>query len=153
MNAKFTPDHLIVRTQWLYGLNGKNFVETMLRLAGEKDELAVVDDQTGSPTWTVDLARAIRALIEHDCKGIYHAANNGFCSWNDFAKAIFEESGISIRVNPLTTDKLNRPARRPLYSTLDCSKLAADSGCEPQSWREALKQYLNQRKGDDYGTR
>jgi dTDP-4-dehydrorhamnose reductase len=147
MNAKFTPDHLIVRTQWLYGFHGKNFVETMLRLAGEKDELAVVDDQTGSPTWTVDLARAIGALIDHDCKGTYHAANKGFCSWNDFAKAIFEESGISIRVNPLTTDKLNRPARRPLYSTLDCSRLAADSGFEPQPWREALQQYLEQRKG------
>ncbi|MBT0663184.1 dTDP-4-dehydrorhamnose reductase [Geobacter pelophilus] len=147
MNAKFNPDHLIVRTQWLYGVHGKNFVETMLRLAGEKNELAVVVDQIGSPTWTVDLARAIRELVEHDCTGIYHAANSGFCSWNDFAGAIFEESGLSIRLNPLTTEQLNRPARRPLYSTLDCSKLAADAGFVPQPWREALKQYLKLRKG------
>jgi len=147
LNAKFNPDHLIVRTQWLYGLHGKNFVETMLRLAEEKDELAVVDDQIGSPTWTVDLARGIRALVEHDCRGAYHAANSGFCSWNDFARAIFERSGIAMRVNPQTTDKLNRPARRPLYSTLDCSKLGADTGFEPQSWQCALEQYLNLRKG------
>jgi dTDP-4-dehydrorhamnose reductase len=145
MNARFNPDHLIVRTQWLYGLHGKNFVETMLRLAGEKDELAVVDDQTGSPTWTVDLARGIRALIEHDCTGIYHAANSGFCTWNDFAKAIFEQQGFAVRVNSLTTDKLNRPARRPLYSTLDCRKLVADSGFTPQPWRDALSEYLGSR--------
>lgn len=146
MNARFCPDHLIVRTQWLYGVNGKNFVETMIRLAGEKEELAVVDDQTGSPTWTVDLARAIRALLQHDCTGIYHAANSGFCTWNDFAKAIFEKEGLAIRVNPLTTDKLDRPARRPLYSTLDCSKLAAEAGFQPQTWREALASYLAARK-------
>lgn len=147
MNAKFNPDHLIVRTQWLYGIHGKNFVETMLRLAGEKDELDVVDDQIGSPTWTVDLSRSIRALIEHDCTGTYHAANSGHCSWNEFARAIFEEAGITMRVNPLTTDKLNRPARRPLYSTLDCSKLSSDTGFAPQSWREALQHYLRLRKG------
>ncbi|GAM08445.1 spore coat polysaccharide biosynthesis protein SpsK [Geobacter sp. OR-1] len=147
LNARFNPDHLIVRTQWLYGLHGKNFVETMLKLAADKDELAVVTDQIGSPTWTADLAAAIRALIERDCRGTYHAANSGFCSWNDFAGAIFAESGISIRLNPLTTDKLNRPARRPLYSTLDCGKLAADTGFTPQPWQEALKQYLKQRKG------
>jgi dTDP-4-dehydrorhamnose reductase len=147
MNAKFNPDHLVVRTQWLYGLHGKNFVETMLRLAKEKDELAVVDDQTGSPTWTVDLAQAINALIEHDCTGIYHAVNSGFCSWNRFAQAIFEEAGLSVRVNPLTTEQLNRPARRPLYSTLDCTRLAEDAGFRPQHWREALKAYLKLRKG------
>jgi dTDP-4-dehydrorhamnose reductase len=141
------PEHLIVRTQWLYGLHGKNFVETMLRLAAEKDELAVVDDQVGSPTWTVDLARAISALIENGCSGIYHAANSGYCSWNEFARAIFAESGLTVRVNPLTTGQLGRPARRPLYSTLDCGKLASDTGFQPQSWRDALKQYLSLRKG------
>jgi len=147
LNARFTPDHLIIRTQWLYGLHGKNFVETMLRLATEKDELAVVDDQIGSPTWTVDLAKGVRALIEHDCKGIYHAANSGFCSWNEFSKAIFAEAGVPVRVKPLTTEQLGRPARRPLYSTLDCGKLARDTGFQLQPWAEALKQYLNKRKG------
>ncbi len=145
MNAAFNPDHLIVRTQWLYGLHGKNFVETMLRLAGEKDELSVVDDQIGSPTWTVDLARAIIALLDKGCSGIYHAANAEFCSWNGFARAIFEESGLAIAVNGMTTEQLNRPAQRPLYSTLDCGKLVRDTGFRPQPWREALKSYLKLR--------
>lgn len=145
MNAAFSSEHLIVRTQWLYGLHGKNFVETMLRLGAEKDELSVVDDQIGSPTWTVDLARAIIALIDHGCRGVYHAANAEYCSWNDFARAIFEEAGITVSVKPMTTTELNRPARRPLYSTLECSKLAADTGFQPQPWRSALRDYLKLR--------
>ncbi|MDD2898810.1 MAG: dTDP-4-dehydrorhamnose reductase [Desulfuromonadaceae bacterium] len=145
MNAAFSPDHLIVRTQWLYGLHGKNFVETMLRLGAEKDELTVVDDQIGSPTWTVDLARAIIALIESGCRGIYHAANAEFCSWNDFATAIFEEAGLLVSVKPMTTAELNRPAQRPLYSTLECSKLASDTGFKPQPWRAALCEYMKLR--------
>ena len=145
MNAAFTPEYLIVRTQWLYGLHGKNFVETMLRLGAEKDELTVVDDQIGSPTWTVDLARAIIALIDSGCRGIYHAANAEFCSWNDFARAIFEEAGLAVSVKPMTTAELNRPARRPLYSTLECGKLAADTGFQPQPWRSALRDYLKLR--------
>ncbi|OGU21211.1 MAG: dTDP-4-dehydrorhamnose reductase [Geobacteraceae bacterium GWF2_54_21] len=159
MNAAFSPEHLIVRTQWLYGLHGKNFVETMLRLGAEKDQLSVVDDQIGSPTWTVDLAKAIIALVDKGCRGIYHAANSDFCSWNGFAKAIFEESGLTVSVVPMTTVELNRPARRPLYSTLDCGRLVADSGFEPQPWRQALKEYLKLRaanqnaKGSTNGTR
>ena len=145
LNAAFNPDHLIVRTQWLYGLHGKNFVETMLRLAVEKDEIAVVDDQVGSPTWTVDLSQAILALLKTGGRGIYHAANSGFCSWNEFARAIFEEAGLSVKVRGMTTDELNRPARRPLYSTLDCSKLEQDAGFRPQPWRSALKTYLQLR--------
>ena len=145
LNAGFNPDHLIVRTQWLYGLQGKNFVETMLRLAAEKDELAVVDDQIGSPTWTVDLARAILALLKTGHRGTYHAANSGYCSWNEFARAIFEESGLPVRVKGLSTDELNRPARRPLYSTLDCGKLEQDAGLRLQPWRSALKTYLQLR--------
>lgn len=145
MNAAFAPEHLIVRSQWLYGLHGKNFVETMLRLGAEKDHLTVVDDQIGSPTWTIDLARAIIALLDKGCRGIYHAANHDFCSWNGFAKAIFEEAGLKVSVAPMTTEELNRPARRPLYSTLDCGKLVADSGFEPQHWRQALRKYLELR--------
>jgi len=145
MNAAFNPDHLIVRTQWLYGLHGKNFVETMLRLAGEKQELSVVDDQIGSPTWTVDLAHAVMALLKTGHSGVYHAANTGFCSWNEFAKSIFQEAGLTVKVNGMTTAELNRPARRPLYSTLDCSKLEQDAGFRPQPWRAALKSYLQLR--------
>lgn len=145
LNAAFNPDHLIVRTQWLYGLHGKNFVETMLRLAGEKDELAVVTDQIGSPTWTVDLSHAILALVKTGQRGVYHAANAGFCSWNEFARAIFEEAGLPVKVAGMTTDELNRPARRPLYSTLDCGKLEKDTGFRLQPWRSALKAYLRLR--------
>jgi dTDP-4-dehydrorhamnose reductase len=144
-NARLNPDHLIIRTQWLYGLHGKNFVETMLRLATERTELTVVDDQIGSPTWTVDLAGAIRALIAGDCRGTYHAANAGFCSWNEFARAIFAEAGVAITVKPMTTTELNRPAPRPLYSTLDCGKLSRDTGFTPQGWRDALTSYLSLR--------
>jgi dTDP-4-dehydrorhamnose reductase len=146
INAAVNPDHLIIRTQWLYGVNGKNFVETMLCLAEEKDELSVVDDQIGSPTWTVDLSKVIIALLNKECRGIYHAANSGFCSWNQFARAIFEEAGKTVAVRAMTTAELNRPARRPLYSTLDCSRLVRDSGFTPQNWREALKSYLALRK-------
>ena len=145
MNAKFNPDYLIVRTQWLYGHAGKNFVETMLRLAAERSELDVVDDQIGSPTWTYDLALALKALIDKGCRGTYHAANSGFVSWNGFAREIFRLAGCAVTVNPMSTEKLNRPAPRPLYSTLDCSKLAEDTGFVPESWQEALKRYLELR--------
>ncbi|NJD92314.1 MAG: dTDP-4-dehydrorhamnose reductase [Geobacter sp.] len=146
LNAAMAPEYLIIRTQWLYGIHGKNFVETMLRLAKEKSELAVVDDQIGSPTFTKDLALAVKALLINGCSGIYHAANSGYCSWNEFAKVIFAEEGLQIKVNSMTTKELNRPANRPLYSTLDCSKLAADTGFTPRHWREALKEYLQIRK-------
>jgi len=114
----------------------------MLRLGQEKEQLGVVDDQIGAPTWTVDLARGIIALIDAGCRGTYHVANSGITSWNGFARAIFEEAGMAVQVDPMTTEQLNRPARRPLYSTLDCSKLVADSGFTPQPWRDALHQYV-----------
>jgi dTDP-4-dehydrorhamnose reductase len=145
-NARLNPDHLIVRTQWLYGLHGKNFVETMLRLGRERDEVSVVHDQVGSPTWTVYLASAIRALVEKDQRGTYHAANAGFCSWCDFARAIFHEAGLKTRVRPITTADLGRPAPRPGYSVLDCSKLTRDTAFVPEEWSEALKKYLKERK-------
>jgi len=145
LNVDINSDNLLVRTQWLYGLHGKNFVETMLRLGRERSRLTVVDDQIGSPTWTVDLAKGIIALIAKDCRGVYHCANSGHTSWNGFAKAIFEESGLLVQVDPMSTEQLNRPARRPLHSTLDCSKLAADTGFTAQPWQEALKQYLTLR--------
>jgi dTDP-4-dehydrorhamnose reductase len=148
LNARLAPDHLIVRTQWLYGLHGKNFVDTMIRLAREKTELTVVDDQVGSPTWTMDLSLAIRALLEKECCGTYHAANAEFCSWHEFARAIFSEAGLNVSVKPLSTKELGRPAVRPLYSTLDCSKLFRDTGFQPEPWRDALTKYLRLRKQD-----
>ena len=146
LNAAMAPDHLLVRTQWLYGIHGRNFVETMLRLAGERREVAVVDDQIGSPTFTKDLAMAIKALLAAGCSGTYHAANSGFCSWNEFARAIFAEEGLSVTVSGMSTAALDRPANRPLYSTLDCSKLERDTGCRLRHWREALREYLQIRK-------
>ncbi len=149
LNASLVPEHLIVRTQWLYGLGGKNFVETMLRLAGDKKELSVVDDQIGSPTWTVDLALAIKALVEKGCSGTYHAANAGSCSWNEFARAIFAAAGVDVTVKPMSTAELGRPATRPLYSVLDCGKLTRDTGFAPEPWQEALGKYLQARRGVD----
>ncbi|WP_136514683.1 dTDP-4-dehydrorhamnose reductase [Geomonas edaphica] len=146
MNAWFNPDHLIVRTQWLYGHGGKNFVETMLRLAKDKKEISVVDDQIGSPTWTGDLALAIKALLDEGCEGVYHAANAGFVSWNGFAKEIFRLAGLDVTVLAMTTEALGRPAPRPLYSTLDCGKLSRDTGFTPQPWQEALRRYLELRE-------
>jgi dTDP-4-dehydrorhamnose reductase len=150
-NAATNPDHLIVRTQWLYGLHGNNFVETMLRLATERECLTVVDDQIGSPTWTVDLSRAILALLARGCRGTYHAANAGICSWNEFARAIFREAGLGVRVEPMTTEQLQRPAARPLYSTLDCSKLERDTGFCLQSWHDALRTYMTLRNDFNRG--
>jgi dTDP-4-dehydrorhamnose reductase len=149
--AATNPDHLIVRTQWLYGHHGRNFVETMLRLGTEKERLTVVDDQIGSPTWTMDLSRAILALLARGCRGVYHAANSGFCSWNEFARAIFQEAGMGVRVDPMTTEQLNRPARRPLYSTLDCWKLERDTGFRLQPWRDALTGYMKLRNNFNRG--
>jgi len=145
MNARFNPDHLIVRTQWLYGHAGKNFVETMLTLAGQRSELTVVDDQIGSPTWTYDLALAIKALIDKGCRGTYHAANTGFVSWNGFAREIFRLADLDVAVTPMSTAQLGRPAPRPLHSTLDCGKLAQDTGLVARPWQEALKRYLELR--------
>ena len=118
----------------------------MLRLAAEKDQLSVVDDQTGSPTWTVDLSRAIVALIDKGCRGVYHVANSGFCTWNGFTRAIFEEAGLDVAVNAMTTRELNRPANRPSNSILGCEKLEQDAGVRLQPWRDALCEYLKLRK-------
>ncbi len=145
-NARRNPDHLIIRTQWLYGRYGRNFVETMLRLAKEKEELGIVNDQTGSPTWTVDLALAVKALIDNDCRGTYHAVNSGSCTWFEFAGAIFAEKGITVRLNPITSTQLGRPAPRPLFSVLDCTKLSMDAAVRMENWREALKKYLKTRE-------
>lgn len=142
LNVDVNPDNLVVRTQWLYGLQGKNFVETMLRLGQEKDRVSVVDDQIGAPTWTVDLAKGIIALIDAGCCGTYHVANSGSTSWHGFARAVFAEAGLTVQVDAMTTGQLSRPARRPLHSTLDCSKLTADTGLTLQPWQDALRHYL-----------
>ncbi len=149
--AGFSSKYFIVRTSWLYGEHGNNFVKTMLRLAKEKTELNVVDDQVGSPTYTKDLARFIVDLVQTDLFGTYHATNTGSCSWFQFAKAIFQMSGLShIKVKPGTTSELNRPAPRPAYSVLDHYCIRLEELPDLRLWEEALQEYLsNQGKRSD----
>lgn len=142
--AGFSSKYFIVRTSWLYGEHGNNFVKTMLRLAKEKTEFNVVDDQVGSPTYTKDLARFIAVLLRTDLYGIYHATNTGSCSWFQFAKTIFQMSGLSnIKVNPITTSELNRPAPRPAYSVLDHYCIRLEELPDLRSWQDAMQEYLS----------
>jgi dTDP-4-dehydrorhamnose reductase len=134
------PDAVILRTAWLYG-EGKNFVRTIIRLAGERSELRVVSDQVGSPTSAEDLARAIRAMLSTLASGVYHAVNAGSCSWHEFAVTILRLAGLDRPVVPISTADLARPAKRPARSILDCSKLAA-VGVLMRPWQDALADYL-----------
>lgn len=136
------PDCLVVRTQWLYGAGGRNFVETMLLLAETKKTIRVVDDQHGSPTWTVDLAQAIALLVEGGYRGIYHASNAGQTTWCSFAQEIFRTAGKDVEVLPITTGEFNAPAGRPKNSVFDLTRLIGDTGHTPRRWTEALAEYL-----------
>jgi dTDP-4-dehydrorhamnose reductase len=139
------PDAVILRTAWLYG-EGKNFVRTILRVAAERDELRIVSDQVGSPTWAEDLARAVRAVLDVRATGIYHAVNSGSCSWHEFAVTILRSAGLERRVIPISTAELARPAKRPARSVLDCAKLAA-LGIRMRPWQDALAEYLRAQPG------
>jgi len=139
------PQHFIVRTAWLYG-NGNNFVRTMLRLAKERKSIDVVGDQIGTPTSTVDLSRCIINLIQTENYGTYHATNEGYCSWYDFSKKIFELKGIDISVNKITTEQLKRPVNRPHYSVLDNYMLKLLNMNTFRSWEESLEEYLKEEK-------
>ena len=129
----------IVRSSWLFGPHGRNFVDTMRRLGAERDELAVVDDQVGCPTYTGHLAPALVAVAERGVTGIVHVAGGGHCSWLDLAKATFEETGLACRVRPQTTEALGRPAPRPAFSALACTR--GDAPVLPP-WREGLRAHL-----------
>ncbi len=130
--------YYIVRTSWLYGHHGKNFVETMISLT-DKPELKVVNDQTGCPTWTVELANGITNLIEEMPEfGIYHICGSGETSWYGFAKEIFKIIGKKVNLIPCTTNEFPRPAKRPKYSVMDNNGICRD-------WRLALKDYINLR--------
>ena len=140
---ELSENGLIIRTQWLYGKYGKNFVFTILRLAREKDVLSIVDDQAGAPTYTVDLSRVISVLIQKGARGIFHVVNSDICSWHAFSKAILELSGISgVEVFPISSETLGRPAPRPSYSALDTGKLKQETGMVLRPWKEALKEFL-----------
>lgn len=134
-------NHIIVRISWVFGENGKNFIRTMLKLAETKKELGVVCDQIGSPTYTADLSRLLVDMAISDKKGTYHATNEGYCSWYDFAKYIFEVNEIDVVVNEVLTKDYKTVANRPLNSKMDKSKLDEDGFERLPSWQDAVKRY------------
>jgi len=134
--------YFIVRTAWLYGQWGKNFVYTIMKAAKEKGHLDVVEDQRGNPTYAEDLAHHILKIISTDEYGIYHCTGTGECSWYDFACKIIEYSGIKCTVRPITSDKINRVAKRPAYSSLDNMMLRVISEDEMRHWQEALMSFI-----------
>src|SRR3954447_19424813 len=132
-------DHAIVRSAWLFGVHGPNFVATMLRLAEDRDEVSVVADQVGCPTFTGHLARALVGIAERRLTGVLHVAGGGACSWCDLAQATFEEAGVDCRAVPVTTAEFRRPAERPAWSVLRSTR--PDAPVLPP-WREGLSAYL-----------
>jgi dTDP-4-dehydrorhamnose reductase len=140
--AAANPRHLIVRTSWLYGVGGRNFVETMLALGSERDEVTVVADQVGCPTYTAHLAEAILELLLGGRSGVYHAAGSGSCSWHGFASRIFEAAGVACRALPGRTAELGRPAPRPAHSVLVSER---EDAVRLPDWQAALDEYLAER--------
>ncbi|GAB3911502.1 dTDP-4-dehydrorhamnose reductase [Mucilaginibacter boryungensis] len=137
----FADKYYILRTSWLYSEFGNNFVKTMLRLGKEKDQLRIIADQIGTPTYGIDLAKAILQIIESGKTdyGIYHYSNEGVASWFDFTKAIFDLTDIITEVLPITTDQYPTPARRPAYSVMDKSKIKSTFDMSIPYWRDSLK--------------
>jgi dTDP-4-dehydrorhamnose reductase len=138
------PECCILRTSWLFGVDGKCFPDTILKLAASKPEIDVVDDQRGSPTYTADLARVIIQLCRADARGIVHATNRGHCSWFEFAREIVGVAGLTTTVRPTTSEHFVRPAQRPKYSVLS-SKSLEKYGIEMPDWQDALRRYLLER--------
>jgi dTDP-4-dehydrorhamnose reductase len=140
---ELVKDVLIVRTQWLYGRYGNNFVTSILRQAREKKVLSIVNDQIGSPTYTVDLSEAISVLLQYDARGVFHIANSDLCTWYTFGQAILKLSGMErVKVIPISSKELGRPAIRPAYSVLHCQKLKQVTGMTLRPWSEALRDFL-----------
>jgi dTDP-4-dehydrorhamnose reductase len=139
--AEILPEHFTIRTSWLYSEYGNNFVKTMLRLGKEKEQLGVIVDQVGSPTYAIDLAGAILDIIEsgNQTYGIYHYSNEGVTSWFDFAKTIFDISKTSIKVNPVKTSEYVTKAVRPAYSVMDKTKIKSTFGIQIPYWRDSLQ--------------
>jgi dTDP-4-dehydrorhamnose reductase len=139
-----SPSHAVVRTAWLYGLDGPNFVATMLRLAGEREAVQVVDDQIGSPTWSGHLAPALVGLLERGICGLVHLTGAGSVSWNGFAKEIFRQAEVDCRVEPATTAEMARPAPRPAWSAMESER---EDILPMPDWREGLAGYMAARIG------
>jgi dTDP-4-dehydrorhamnose reductase len=150
---QFNPDSIIIRTAWVYSEFGKNFVKTMLRLMADKDQISVVSDQSGTPTYAADLAEAILLIIAN-CQlsivnwtpGIYHFSNEGNITWYDFAVAIKELSGSNCKVNPIPASQYPTPAKRPFYSVLDKTKVKKTFGITIPEWKESLAVCLDKIK-------
>lgn len=140
----FSSRYYIVRTAWLYGKRGGNFVRTIMNLAAEKDEISVVCDQIGSPTNAEDLAKTILLLADTGEYGVYHCTGSGFCSWYEFAEKIVTLSGRKCTIKPCTTEEYPTPAKRPAYSVLDNSALAEIGIDVMRGWEEALEAFIKQ---------
>lgn len=139
--VKESDNYIIARISWVFGVNGKNFVKTMLRLAETKKELSVVADQFGSPTYTKDVAGVLVDMALSEKQGVYHITNEGYCSWYEFAKYIFEVNGVEIKVNPIMTSEYKTAAVRPLNSKLSKEKLVSDGFKRLPDWKDAVKRY------------
>ncbi len=142
LSVESLEKYFIVRIAWVFGVNGKNFIKTMLNLGQTHDSLTVVNDQIGSPTYTYDLARLLVDMVETEKYGRYHATNEGLCTWYEFACEIFRQAGLKVKVSPVTSDQYPARAKRPMNSRMDKSKLA-ENGFEPlPPWQDALARYL-----------
>lgn len=142
--AEQLQKYFIVRIAWVFGVNGKNFIKTMLNLGKTHDHLTVVNDQTGSPTYTYDLARLLVDMIQTDKYGRYHATNEGICTWYEFACEIFKQAGMNVSVAPVSSDEYPAKAKRPSNSRMDKSKLTANGFTPLPTWQDALSRYLKE---------
>ena len=138
----YCDSYLIVRTSWLFGHNGINFAAKMLELAEQHKELSIVTDETGSPTYTPDLAEALWILIKQKCEGVINISNDGSCSRYEWAEYIFETMGFKIKMNPIKSSEYKRPANVPLNSTLNCQKFTTITGMQMRPWEETVESYL-----------
>lgn len=141
---KYLDKFFIVRISWVFGINGNNFVKTMIRLGKEKKSINVVADQIGSPTYTYDLAQLIRSMVKSEKYGIYHATNESVCSWYEFALEIFKNLDIKISVNPVTSEEYVSQAKRPKNSRLSKEKLVQNGFKKLPPWQDALQRYLHE---------
>ena len=139
---KYLEKYYIVRIAWVFGVNGKNFIKTMLNLSETHDELSVVNDQIGSPTYTYDLAKLLVDMVETDKYGRYHATNEGLCTWYEFATEIFRQAGKKITVHPVTSEQFPSKAKRPHNSRMSKDKLEANGFDRLPTWQDALNRYL-----------
>ena len=144
LSVEMLEKYFIVRIAWVFGVNGKNFIKTMLNLGKTRDHLTVVDDQIGSPTYTWDLARLLVDMIETDRYGRYHATNEGLCSWYEFACEIFRQAGMPVEVEPVSSSQYPAKAVRPSNSRMDKSKLDQMGFRRLPSWQDALGRYLRE---------